>query len=467
MQVTSDGGYVITGYTYSFGAGSMDAYVLRTDAYGSEIWWQTFGGPERDRGDSVQETQDGGYIVTGYTESSGAGGFDLWLIKLDANGAAVWSRTFGDIGNQHGRYITETSDGGFIVTGSNSPQGATGPYLWLLKTDPEGNEIWDHLWGVGDFDYASEGGCVQQTLDGGYIATGFTTPIDRDQYDLILLKTDADGNEEWLQTFGEMHVSEAGNSVQQTADGGYIAAGNKNSYDSQAWLVKTDVDGSLMWSRTYGSTGGESFNSVFQTTAGDYVLCGGTDSFGAGGSDIWLMRTDSAGIEIWSQTYGGPYADNGYTVHPTEDGGYIISGVVVDVYANGKEVGLLRLASDDPELNISLVPINSPVEIQPNGSLFRFRALVQNPTQETANFDAWTELDLTNGNTFGPIMIRHNLYLPAGGEINVTLTQIVPAFLLSGTYTFRGCVGNYPGLILDSSEFDFTKLSPGSPEDDH
>jgi hypothetical protein len=138
VQQTVDGGYIVTGYTYSYGAGSMDVYLIRTDAYGETLWTRTFGGTETDQGFAVQQTTDGGYIVAGYTYSLGAGGPDAYAIKTDANGDSLWTGTYGSRLTEAGRSVQQTTDGGYIITGYTNYPGARGYDVYLVKTDSLG-----------------------------------------------------------------------------------------------------------------------------------------------------------------------------------------------------------------------------------------------------------------------------------------------------------------------------------------
>ena len=187
VQQTSDGGYVIAGSTDSYGAGSADVWLIETDSSGSMAWNKTFGGSGNDYGHSVRETPDGGYIIAGYTGSYGSGG-DVWLIKADSSGSLTWDKTFGGSGDDYGHSVQETSDGGYVTAGATGSYGAGNDDVWLIKTDSSGNAVWDKTIGGSNSDY---GWLVQQTSDGGYIIAGYTGSYGAGGYDIWLIKVAA------------------------------------------------------------------------------------------------------------------------------------------------------------------------------------------------------------------------------------------------------------------------------------
>jgi len=244
VQQTSDGGYIVAGGTYSFGAGNYDVFLLKTDASGNLQWAKTFGGSGWDLAYSVQQTSDGGYIVAGETYSFGAGSYDVFLLKTDASGNLQWAKTFGGSGGDYAWSVQQTSDGGYIMAGYTSSFGAGSYDVFLLKTDASGNLQWAKTFGGSNYELAHS---VQQTSDGGYIVAGFTYSFGAGNEDVFLLKTDASGNLQWAKTFGGSEWDWA-YSVQQTSDGGYIVVGFTYSFGAGSYdvfLLKTDANGNI------------------------------------------------------------------------------------------------------------------------------------------------------------------------------------------------------------------------------
>ena len=322
IQETTDGGFIVAGYTQSFGPN--DVYLVKTRS--KEEWEKTFGGIRDERAACVQETSDKGFIVAGWTGSYGEGRSDVYLIKTDADGDEQWSKTYGGDGFDYGHYVQQTSDGGYIVVGETTSFGAGYLDVYLIKTDADGNEKWSKTHGGDKDDY---GYSVQRTSDGGYIVAGITESFGEGRSDVYLIKTYENGNEEWSKTFGGDNY-DYGYYAQQTSDGGYIVAARTSSFGEgsfDAYLIKTYANGNEQWSKTFGGGSSDSARCVQQTPDGGYVLVGYTQSFGEGGGDVYLIKTDRYGNKQWDKTFGGTEYEYGYSVQRTADGGYVVAGV--------------------------------------------------------------------------------------------------------------------------------------------
>jgi hypothetical protein len=319
-------------------------YLVRTDLNGDTMWTRTYGGDTVDIGASVQQTFDGGFIVAGWTVSFGAGGFDVYLVKADADGDTQWTRTFGGTGRDNAFSVQQTTDSGYVVAGLTASSGADSQDVFLIKTNANGDTLWTRMYGGPGKD---EGMSVQQTRDGGYIVTGETRSFGAGDYDVYLIKTDTHGDTMWTRTFGGAAWDD-GLSVQQTMDGGYVVAGMTESFGAGArdvYLIRTDSTGAGRWVEFYGDTSDDVARSICQTADSGFIVAGSTVPAGARGSDVYLIRTDASGHSLWTRTYGGGSYDDGWSIQPTTDGGYIVAGQTMSYGQGLGDVYLIKTDS--------------------------------------------------------------------------------------------------------------------------
>jgi hypothetical protein len=337
--LTADGGYAMAGWTSSSGAGGNDAWLVKTDSFGNVQWNKTYGGASTDYCYSVYQTVDGGYLMIGYTQSFGAGGRDGWLVKTDASGNMQWNKTYGTPGQELLFSLVMASDGGYLLKGT-SPSGG-----WIIKTDANGNMQWNQtiVTPYGRWLYTAI-----QTSDGGYaFAASNTTQAGTQISDAILIKTDSSGDIQWTKAYGGAAV-DVGWGLVQTKDGGYAMSGFTFSFGAggqDGWLIKTDVNGNMQWNKTYGGTADDSLQVIVLTSDGGFAIAGKTLSFGGGNLDMWLVKTDSYGNVQWSKTFGGPGDDSGPDgnhVLQTADGGYVIAGTTTSFGAGGQDFYLVK-----------------------------------------------------------------------------------------------------------------------------
>jgi hypothetical protein len=363
IQQTTDGGYIITGYTISNNGnvsgnhGNNDYWVVKLSAVGSIEWQKTLGGTGDDYARSIQQTTDGGYIVAGFSNSTNGnvtgnhGNNDYWVVKLSAVGSIEWQKTLGGTQNEYAYSIQQTTDGGFILAGyANSNNGdVTGNHggsdMWIVKLSSIGTIQWQKTLGGAVNDFAIS---IQQTTDGGYIVAGYTASIDGDVtglqggFDYWVVKLTTTATIEWEKTAGGSSTDIA-LSIHQTMDDGYILSGVTKSNDGDvtgyhggfgydSWIVKLSSTGTIQWKKTLGGTNDDITWSIKQIEDGSYVAGGYTSSNDGdvsgnhGGYDVWVVKLSNTGYIIWQKMLGGTGSEYALSIQQTTDGGYITAG---------------------------------------------------------------------------------------------------------------------------------------------
>jgi hypothetical protein len=349
VQQTVDGGYIIAGVSWRPGGWQSDVYLIKTNAHGSKVWSKTFGRGDVNSGNSVKQTMDRGYIIAGTTWSSDKTHSDIYLVKTDTDGNEIWSRTYGGSRMDEGYSVCQTKDRGYIIAGRTDSFGKGKDDVYLIKTDDNGNMLWTRTFGGSRMD---QGYSVRQTTDAGYIIAGRTDSFGKGKTDVYLIKTDDNGNMVWSRTFGGKSRDE-GNSVRRTADRGYIVAGSTWSYsgkNSDVYLIKTDADGREIWHKTFGGKFGDYGRSVLQTTDAGYIVAGNTWPLGKiGSSKVYLLKADRKGNKEWTRTIGAGGSEYGFSVCRTSDGGYMVAGKTVKIDKRDDDVYLIKTQADGTE----------------------------------------------------------------------------------------------------------------------
>jgi hypothetical protein len=406
VQQTSDGGYILTGDTKSFGMGLNDAWLVKTNATGDTMWTKTYGGTEDDNSSCVRQTSDGGYIIFGETVSYSPNYWKAWLIKTDEDGDTSWTKRIG--GNRH--YFIQSGqelyDGDYIFVGYTKASGAGQEDLWLVKTNPSGDTIWTNTFGGNDSDISYS---LDQTDDAGYVIGAITKSFGAGNYDCWLIKTDSEGDTIWTKTYGGINNDRI-YSVQQTSDHGFILAGATQSYGIlnsyyNLWLIKTDFSGDTIWTRTFGGVENELAKAVQQTSDGGYIVTGYSSS------GTWIIKIDSSGDTLWTKTLGW---GNGIHIEQTGDEGYI---VLVEDF-NNLTLNDMYLVKLTPELNDIKSPDSKSVP-----KTFILKQNYPNP------FNSSTKIEFQIPKTTYVTVKIFNLL---GEEV----TTLLSALLLSGSYQY-------------------------------
>ena len=327
---TSDGGYVMAGYTDSYGAGGKDAYVIKLDGSGSQLWAKTYGGAYADEAHSIIQTSDGGFVFIGTTITSADGFDELLAVKLDASGNQIWTKAFPGSGASSGGDVLQTQDGGYLIVPGNEN---------LIKLDSSGNLLWNKA--ILDYGRNYESS-LKQTSDNGYVVAGWTDACGADcAPDFWIVKLDASWNPLCTKTYGRNTGPDKAYTINSTSDAGYIVAGFTNDPIAQntsvpsGWILKLDASGNKVWDKILGVQGTAELRSAFQTTGGNYIAAG-TNTAGEetnNSTDFYLAKLDSTGNVIWEKKVGLKSSwDSLYSAQQTSDGGFILAGLAADVY---------------------------------------------------------------------------------------------------------------------------------------
>ena len=286
-----DTAYSIYGFTTGYGATMGDGIFYQIDSSGTGNSRGRLGGGFTEYNRSVSHTQDGNLIVAGYTNSVGVGSNDFHITKTDYNGNIIWSKTHGGTALEYGYSVDTASGGGYYVSGATYSYGSGGQDFYLLKLDAVGDTLWTRILGASGNDY---GATICATMDGGVVLGGYTENFGAGYHDPVLIKFDASGNMEWSKLYSGIDREEVSH-VLQTSDGGYLLSGYSETWGNggrDAMLIKTDALGDTLWTRVYGGTGDEEAYMTIEMTDGGFVFTGFTESFGASGKDVYIVKVD-------------------------------------------------------------------------------------------------------------------------------------------------------------------------------
>jgi hypothetical protein len=341
----NDGGYLIAGNTSLLGDDYSNALLIKIDHTGKEMWKKDYTFSSVDRLNMVKQLQDGSLVAVGFTMSSINSSSDIFIIKTDSQGNLEWQKSYGDDQDEKANSIDISIDGGFIISGEVINQNTGFSLCYLIKIDDEGELNWSNTFGGSQSD---NGLSVVSTNDAGFAITGMTRSSGDSDGDVWLIKVNGNGEMEWERTYGG-NETEYGRTIQQTDDGGYIIIGQTESFGlgfNDAYLIKTDSEGNEIWSQTFGGQGTDHGRQVVSTLDAGYLISGYTDSFGTlGGFNFWLVKANSLGEIEWQKFYGEQGDDRGLSGIQTSDGGYAIAGYSNSGASNVSDI--LFIKTDD------------------------------------------------------------------------------------------------------------------------
>jgi hypothetical protein len=331
---TADSGFMVIGNTFSFGAGLEDIYLVRTDRNGDTLWTRTYGTPEYNQTETALPTHDGGYVIVGYLGTSGNN--RGLVLRIDAAGESLWAREYPEACVLRG--ACQLGDGRYAVTGSTADYPED---VWLAQLDSVGEVLWSKRYGGSNDDW---GWTVLQNPDGGYVIAGETWSFGAGHNDFYLIRTDSSGDTLWTRTYGGPGP-EGPSQMIRAADGGYLIVGGSNptSYPD-AYLVRTDSGGETLWTRRYGGPWEDEAEDVVAVDGG-YVVSGHYGWYSPESSDVWLIGLNDRGDTAWTRTYGGNGQELAFGLRRVSDGGLVITGWTSSFGAGGADVYLIKTDS--------------------------------------------------------------------------------------------------------------------------
>lgn len=311
---------------------SMEISVSNTESSDGKkyeiIWDKTFGGPQEDFARSIIETNDGGFVFASNTKSFGIGNNDILVININSNGVEKWNTTFGTVNDDIPTCVVTTDDGGFLITGTSINLNSNSVKGLFAKISSDGVILWNKTLGKSNNNQISS---IIRTKDGGYLLVGVTNSFDTSS-NMWLIKTDETGSELWNKTYGGPSFQKAWDVV-NTKDDGFVMVGWTGLHSNieianDVWLLKTDNIGNELWNRSFGEIySGDLAEELIETSDGGLLLGGITNSptISSGSNDAWLIKTDKNGHEKWNKTYGGSNQDYTNALLETSDGGFLVS----------------------------------------------------------------------------------------------------------------------------------------------
>jgi hypothetical protein len=343
VRELADGGYIIAGYTSSFGAGQEDAWLIRTDKAGDTLWTRTLGGPGNDFAWDVLPTDDGGFMTVGFTNSFGAGGDDVYLARTDSEGTPIWTRTYGGLGDELAWALHSTADGGFVVTAQTTSYGAGERDIYILRIDAAGDTLWTTVLGGPGVDRVF---ATVPTADGGSVFAGITSNETVGGLDASLVRIDSVGDVVWARTYGG-EGNDIGHGVATAPNGGFLLVGYTDSFgagNNDIYLVRTDGDGEVIWTEFIGDAGDDRAMMAVPTSEGGFAIAG----YASGTAEYWSVRLTAisgSGDQLWSESFGSPGTDRGVMLQETSDGAYIFTGGIWNEDHQEPDLFLAKIAS--------------------------------------------------------------------------------------------------------------------------
>jgi hypothetical protein len=355
LQHTLDGGFILVGSSASFGNGNSDVYMVKVDSIGEYEWSKTYGGEFTDWGLSVEQTTDSGYVIAGYTNSFGTNDYDIYIVRTNSIGDSLWTKRYGSNGWDFGNDIKQTIDGGFIVAGQTSSQ-TSGLDAILLRLDSLGNTIWTQTYGGSKDELFNS---IALTSDGSYIMTGATSSYGSGKMDTYTVKTNNLGDTLWTFVKGDTQ-DDIANKIIQVSDTGYVLVGTHMSFvpgwKKDFYFIKIDKNGNFIRHDSWGTDQDDYGTDVLELPNNELVTFGYIPE----SEDIYMSYTSANGNWIFGHTYGGNGTQEAHSIDFTNSGGFAILGTTTDFGSGYSDFYLITTDSAGKDQNGNVITNYDP-----------------------------------------------------------------------------------------------------------
>jgi len=354
IDKTGDQGIAFCGYSVLWPDMYL-SYIVKLDAAGQMLWEKSYFDCFMEIIYDGHSTSDGGFGLVGIARENTPADFYMRFIKTDSNGDTLWTKKFGEVDEYIGTSFSQLDEDGFILVADKSE--ISNDLIVLFRLNSSGDSLWSNIAYESEDNYSTS---ICTTNDNGFMIAG---GVSYNNPDAMIIKTDESGNLLWMETYGG-NDTDYFEKIIQTMDGGFAMTGRTESYGAgeyDIYTVKTDSHGNEEWSATFGGADNDYGYSIYQTSEGGYIVCGATYSFGAGGSDLYIVKTDSAGNMIWDMTKGNTDYDYGSSILQLTNGDLVAGGML-----NSSSAWLICFDNDTHVLNNGIMKPPSEFALYPS-----------------------------------------------------------------------------------------------------
>jgi|WetSurMetagenome_2_1015567.scaffolds.fasta_scaffold15119_1 putative intracellular protease/amidase len=413
---TSDGGFALAGYTFSFGNGKSDMFLVKTDSLGNTQWYKTYGGSGFEYAYSIGQTSDNGFLLAGYSTSTANNNKNIYVVKTNSSGELIWEKTYGKDSIDVASAIYKTTDGNYLICGHTQSYGAGEDDIYVLKINQNGDTLWTKTFGGTRTDI---GNSILEVNSSNYIFAGSTgSPgITSNNQDFYIIKTNSSGTSLWAKNFGTSGSLPFDwcNDIKKTTDDGFMMVG-ETSFNSplDIMMVKLDSAGGLGWKKFYGNNFYDYGNAICNTTEGGFLICGTTKSKTTQKNDIFVVKVDNNGTELWRENYGGDYNEWGSSVCRTRDGNYVIAGQTNSSGNGSFDIYVSKIKSTGP---IGIKNISEELSLAKNYYISNYPNPFNSTTKIVYKLEKSEEVTIKIYDLLGKeIRVLENTFKPAGAN---------------------------------------------------